>query len=88
MKKQIGAYSPTTDTHYDSWEDLVTAEADGYVVIITASDPETKEVQFSNIGGRRPTKSKAQYLARKLRNMDRDQYPYTYKFFVRPLWKW
>jgi len=28
----IGAYSPTTDTHYDSWDDLVAAEANGYVV--------------------------------------------------------
>jgi hypothetical protein len=32
--KQTTAYSPDADTRYDSWDDLVDAEANGWAVVV------------------------------------------------------
>lgn len=37
LRMDIPAYSPTTDTHYDSWLDLVNAEANGWVATVILS---------------------------------------------------
>jgi hypothetical protein len=36
--EQLKAYSPSTDTTYESWPALVAAESNGYVVVIYGED--------------------------------------------------
>ena len=90
MKKQIGAYSPTTDTHYDSWDALVEAEADGYCVIIVGYE-ETRPTTtlFANLIGVRPTKEEANKLRSNTRRRRDNEglTGYKYRFFVRPNWR-
>lgn len=90
-KKKIQAYSYQTDTTYDSWEELVAAESDGYVVIVTGFNPEKVETTvFSNFVGRRANKHEASLLAnRTRRDIKKRGNPFlTYKVFVRPNWNW
>lgn len=37
----IPAYSPSTDTEYPSWDDLVAAEANGYAVVAIVTRPDS-----------------------------------------------
>jgi hypothetical protein len=41
-KKQATAYSPDTGTRYDSWDDLVAAEANGWAVVIMMRETSLK----------------------------------------------
>lgn len=83
------AYSPETDTHYPSWEALVEAEANGYVVVaIITSGKET----WPYIVGPIPDKDEANKARNRLRakwKREMRQYPLGQKvtFHVRPSWK-
>lgn len=92
MSKQIGAYSPGTDMHYDSWDDLVAAEANGVLVIMLVTGPVGKKMKtWPWVHGPYQDNADAKRArARLQRRMKREtaDYPHhTYQFFIRPAWK-
>ena len=82
------AYSEATKTTYSSWDALVEAEANGYVVIAVITRDSTT---WPWVHGPYPDKKEASKArARLLRKMKKDdwKYPTTkYKMFIRPAWK-
>ena len=82
------AYSERTNTHYPSWEALVEAEANGYVVVAIIRNK--KEV-WPWIVGPFPTKREAgnarNRLRRSLRKDSENNYSLNFSLFVRPAWK-
>lgn len=59
------AYSARTDTTYESWDDLIEAEADGYVVVSvferTSKSGRTRPI--ARVLGRYTTRERAQTVA-------------------------
>jgi hypothetical protein len=84
------AYSDTTNTAYDSWDDLVAAEANGYTMTAIISNGKKT---WPYVHGPFATQEDARKEARRMRRkFQRDQrggrYVHqTYQFFIRPLWK-
>lgn len=91
LKTVEGAYSADTNTHYPTWEALVEAEAEGYLVIaIVSSEKQT----WPWVQGPYPDKREANNARARARNKFKKdiQSPWvdpnlTASFFVRPLWK-
>lgn len=83
--KNLTAWSDETQTRYDSWDDLVSAEALGYVVIAVILDRDGK-VKGANPIGLYPTKKKAQSVSGTTRVRAKNQFT-SVRIFVRPLWK-
>lgn len=87
-----GAYSSDTNTHYKTWDDLVAAEAEGYLVIAIVS---SEKQSWPWVQGPYPDKREANNARARARNkfkkdtsMPWAPYPeLTASFFVRPLWK-
>jgi len=79
------AYSATTGTTYPSWEALLAAETNGYVVVGLSTRPDTHPV----ICGPYPDKETARRAqARLRRRWKREEAPkYEVSTFVRHLWK-
>lgn len=88
QQQKVTAYSERTKTEYDSWEDLVDAEANGYCVLIVGS--RHGNVEFANkfAGGltKKQARNKAATARRKAKKDSGN--PYNYKFFIRPDWKY
>lgn len=85
----ITAYSPDTDSTYLTWDDLVAAEANGWVVVGTSDRPNTVPV----VVGPFDTKDDARRARVRLRRRwqreenDKNVGQYTISTVVRPLWK-
>lgn len=77
------AYSDLTGKQYASFDELVDAEASGYVV--TAIIARGSSSWPWSVGPM--TKAEAKKLAPKLRNRIRKETGYQVSVFVRPLWK-
>jgi hypothetical protein len=89
MGDPIGAYSESTNTHYDSWDDLVAAEANGYIV--TAVLHRGKQTWTWSIGpydDQRLANNAKQRLKTRIKK-ERDSHPDTelVVITIRPLWK-
>lgn len=85
-KQPIPAYNPKNDKHYDSWDALVEAEADGYLIILVHTTPSGK-VDFANTSGGGYTKQQAQNKVRAYkRRLTKEGRVSEFKFFVRPAW--
>jgi hypothetical protein len=82
-------YSPSTDRHYLTWDDLTSAEANGYVVIGTSTRRNTVPVVVGPFDTKDEAKRAAARLRRKWkREEDREHGPgYSISAWVRPLWK-
>lgn len=88
------AYSSNTGVSYDSWDDLVAAEANGYLVIavITQQKPGKKAKSWPYVVGPFATKAEAERVRTNTRNRWRREREWryqhqTYRFYVRPAWK-
>ena len=90
MKKEIQAYSSATKTVYKNWDALLEAEADGYHVIVVATDKRTGKVKFANTTAGGMTKQQARNKAAKFRRDARKELwrKYNYQFFIRPHWNY
>lgn len=88
-KPPVEAYSDTTGATYPTWEDLIAAEANGYLVTCLITDKGTWPTSW----GPFPTKAEAERVRNNKRNkFKRDQKKgrysgQTYQFFVKPAWK-
>lgn len=68
--KQITTYSPKTGTWYDSWDDLVEAEANGWTVVVMLRETSLRSGRhryYSRAVGPFADKRLAQNKARSLR---------------------
>jgi hypothetical protein len=85
MAEPTFAYSPATDTTYESWPKLVEAESNGYVVIIFGEDKPTKQW----VTGPYPKQSEARRAKRKLLAQVKAKLPPTIKLHasIRIAWK-
>ena len=86
------AYSTTTGETYPSWEELVEAEANGWlcIALITGAHKQAGKT-WPFVEGPFPTKREAENARSRMRGKfkrEAEHYPgQTYKFFVRPAWK-
>lgn len=81
------AYSPSTNTHYPSWEALVEAEANGWVAVVLVSNDKQS---WPWVEGPYSTKREAKNAcARKRTEFKRSgrDHAVTASFFVRPAWR-
>lgn len=84
-KEPITAYSGTTDTRYDSWEDLVAAEANGYVVVGVATGPKyTVPVVVGPMTHEEAMRRRPTLRSKWKREMGEG---WSLKVFIRPAWK-
>lgn len=83
-----GAYSPATDTHYDTWDELVAAETNGWVATLIA---ETRKGQaFTFTLGPFDEKRLANNASRRMRALWKKEEPHNLVLLgitVRPAWK-
>jgi hypothetical protein len=82
------AYSSGSGKEYDSWEDLVAAEANGYVAVAIITHG---KMTWPWVVGPFPDKAAAQRgrvrLRRKMNRERGDDPSYQFSLFVRPVWK-
>lgn len=82
------AHSSSTGKTYPSWEALVEAEANGYVVVAVIADGKQT---WPWVEGLYPTKAEASKARNRMRtklNRESTNYPSTsFRLFVRPAWK-
>lgn len=82
------AYSSETGKHYDSWDELVAAESNGWLTIALISSP--KET-WPYVTGPYDTKEQARNAQSRIRNKikkeQRDHPDYGFSVYVRPAWK-
>lgn len=89
----ITAYSPDTDKTYLTWDDLVLAEANGYVVVGTCSRPGTVPVVVGpwdpTPEGKEEARKAQTRLRRKWRREEQREHGdgHTISTFVRVLWR-
>lgn len=88
MKEQLSAYSPDTGNYYNSWDELVEAETNGYVVVGLPTRPGAVPV----VVGPYPTQTEARKAQARLRakwRKEEAQQHGTHKIstYVRHLWK-
>lgn len=82
--EEIGAYSPRTDTHYRTFDDLVAAEASGWVVLVISERPGSAPGVF----GPFETKVEARAVRDKWRpRWRRDERPHRIHTYVRTCWQ-
>lgn len=82
--QEIEAYSVDTDTHYRSWDELVAAETNGYVVVGVSERLHSVPVVI----GPYALKSEAQRKQASLRGKwRREEAPHSVHVYVRLLWK-
>lgn len=86
----ITAYSPDTDRTYLTWDELVTAESNGVVVVGTCSRPGTVPVVVGPFPNREEARKAQARLRRRWRaeeNRIMGGQPGKITTYVRPLWK-
>lgn len=85
-KRNIPAYSNTTGKHYESWDALVSAEANGYVAVAIIDDGKDS---WPWVVGPFPTEREATNQAAALRRMaNKGEFNnLIVKVRVRPAWK-
>lgn len=85
-KKDIPAYSPTTNTHYPNWDALIQAESSGYVAVaIIDNGVEIWPWMVGPFATKREASNQAASLRRQARRGEFDRLKV--KVFVRPAWK-
>lgn len=78
------AYSTETNTEYDSWEELLKAETNGYVVVIISDRPGT----VPYVIGPFDTQDDAVRARKKIQRKEKQaEAPHKVHAFVRNLWK-
>lgn len=87
MEAKIKAYSPDTNTYYDSFDDLVAAEANGFVIVGLSTRVKTLPI----VVGPFPTKKDAQRAQQRYRRRwtkeESEHGNYKVSVYVRHLWK-
>lgn len=88
------AHSSTTDRTYDSWDDLVAAEANGYVVVVLLRESHTqlKRIYARVVGpytDQKRARNKASTLRKKYRRHAKVEthLPELLGVYVEPAWK-
>jgi hypothetical protein len=85
------AYSEDTQTRYDTWDDLVEAEANGWVVVAIIKDGKQEWPWIVGPFATKQEASNARVRARTKWNREGYRHEHspnsTAKFFVRPAWK-
>lgn len=80
----LPAYSPTTDTHYENWQDLLQHEAVGFMALVVRPDKPTQPRMM----GPYLVESDAVKAKRKLLRRAKAMHPgVKILASVRPLWK-
>lgn len=84
----IPAYSPDTDNTYLTWDELVAAEANGFVVVGTSSRPNTVPVVVGPFEDKEEARKAQARLRRKWRTEEQRWHGDGAKItvYVRPLW--
>jgi hypothetical protein len=82
-------FSHINKKEYDSWDDLLLEQADGFCVILVGVNKKNPRKVFANLIGTYETKRKAETAAARCRRALRTSWwrPYNYTVCVRPHWK-
>jgi len=85
----VTAYSPETDSTYLSWDELVAAESNGWVVVGMSDRPNTVSQVVGPFEERGECEKARNRLRRKWQREENELAPGKYKITtsVRPLWK-
>lgn len=78
------AFSPNTGRLYASFEELVEAEANGYVVVLTSERPNTAPLVIGPFDDKKVAERARTRLARRVRI---DERPHKVHTYIRVLWK-
>lgn len=82
------AYSERTNTHYPNWDELVAAEANGYVVVaIISSEKESWPSVIGPFPSKREANNARVRLRNRLKSKAADHPDASFACFVRPAWK-
>lgn len=84
----VTSYSPDTDKTYLTWDELIAAESNGYVVVGTSERPGTVPVVIGPWPASEAGKQEARKAQARLRpRWRREEAPHKMHTYVRVLWK-